>query len=162
VDEVDRALNDSLYVVRDVLIHPYITYGGGALAAEIAKHLRDYSETLKGREQYAVNAFADAVESLPTTLAENAGLDPIDMIVNLRNAHAAGNVTYGIDIGKGKVDDMKKARVIESALVNRQIVMSAAEAAQMILKIDDVISSKGSGFGGDGAGPGGDFDADED
>ncbi|MHA2312866.1 MAG: thermosome subunit beta [Candidatus Thorarchaeota archaeon] len=162
VDEVDRALNDSLYVVRDVVIHPYITYGGGSLAGEIAKQLRDYSETLKGREQYAVNAFADAVESLPTTLAENAGLDPIDMIVNLRNAHAAGNVTYGIDIGKGKVDDMKKARIIESALVNRQIVMSAAEAAQMILKIDDVISSKGSGFDGGGAGPGGDFDADED
>jgi thermosome len=162
VDEVDRALNDALYVVRDVVIHPYVTYGGGALAGEIAKQLRDYSETLKGREQYAVNAFADAIESLPTTLAENAGLDPIDMIVNIRNAHAAGKVTYGIDMDQGKVDDMKKARVIESALVNRQIVMSAAEAAQMILKIDDVISSKGSGFGAGGAGPAGDIDADED
>ncbi|MHA1937678.1 MAG: thermosome subunit beta, partial [Candidatus Thorarchaeota archaeon] len=162
VDEVDRALNDSLYVVRDIVIHPYITYGGGSLAGEIAKQLRDYSETLKGREQYAVNAYADAIESIPTTLAENAGLDPIDMIVNLRNAHAAGKVTYGVDIGKGKVDDMKKARIIESALVNRQIVTSAAEAAQMILKIDDVISSKGAGFDAGGAGPGGDFDADED
>ncbi|MFW9967705.1 MAG: thermosome subunit beta [Candidatus Thorarchaeota archaeon] len=162
VDEVDRALNDALYVVRDVVIHPYVTYGGGALAGEIAKQLRDYSETLKGREQYAVNAYADAIESLPTTLAENAGLDPIDMIVNIRNAHAAGNVTYGIDIDNGKVGDMKKARIIESALVNRQIVMSAAEAAQMILKIDDVISSKGGGFGAGGAGPGGDIDADED
>ncbi len=162
VDEVDRALNDSLYVVRDIVIHPYITYGGGSLAGEIAKQLRDYSETLKGREQYAVNAFADAIESLPTTLAENAGLDPIDMIVNLRNAHAAGKVTYGVDIGKGKVDDMKKARIIESALVNRQIVLSSAEAAQMILKIDDVISSKGAAFDAGGAGPGGDFDADED
>jgi chaperonin GroEL (HSP60 family) len=162
VDEVDRALNDSLYVVRDIVIHPYITFGGGSLAGEIAKQLRDYSETLKGREQYAVNAFADAIESLPTTLAENAGLDPIDMIVNLRNAHAAGNITYGIDIDKGKVDDMKKARIIESALVNRQIVLSSAEAAQMILKIDDVISSKGAGFGAGGPDPGGDFDADED
>jgi len=162
VDEVDRALNDALYVVRDVVIHPYVTYGGGALAGEIAKQLRDYSETLKGREQYAVNAFADAIESLPTTLAENAGLDPIDMIVNIRNAHAAGKVTYGIDMDQGKVDDMKKARVIESAMVNRQIVMSAAEAAQMILKIDDVISSKGAGLGAGGAGPGGDIDDDED
>ncbi|MFX1260830.1 MAG: thermosome subunit beta [Promethearchaeota archaeon] len=162
VDEVDRALNDALYVVRDVVIHPYVTYGGGSLAGEIAKQLRDYSEKLEGREQYAVNAFADAIESLPNTLAENAGLDPIDMIVNLRNAHANGQVTYGINIDKGKVDDMKKARVIESALVNKQIVMSAAEAAQMILKIDDVISSKGAGFGAGGAGPGGDVDADED
>ncbi|MFW9913843.1 MAG: thermosome subunit beta, partial [Candidatus Thorarchaeota archaeon] len=162
VDEVDRALNDALYVVRDVVIHPYVTYGGGSLAGEIAKQLRDYSEKLEGREQYAVNAFADAVESLPNTLSENAGLDPIDMIVNLRNAHANGQVTYGINIDKGKVDDMKKARIIESALVNKQIVMSAAEAAQMILKIDDVISSKGGGLGAGGAGPGGDFDADED
>ncbi|MHA2146813.1 MAG: TCP-1/cpn60 chaperonin family protein, partial [Candidatus Thorarchaeota archaeon] len=91
VDEVDRALNDALYVVRDVVIHPAVTYGGGALAAEISKRLRDYSATLEGREQYAVNAFADAVESLPNTLAENAGLDPIDVIVNLRKAHTEGN-----------------------------------------------------------------------
>lgn len=161
VDEVDRALNDSLYVVRDIVIHPHVTYGGGALAGEISKVLRDYAETLTGREQYAVNAYADAMEALPTTLAENAGLDPIDMIVNLRNAHAAGNATHGINIDKGKVDDMRGARVVESALVNRQIVMSASEAAQMILKIDDVISSKGSGFGGGGPGPGGDMGDDD-
>ncbi|MHA1863918.1 MAG: thermosome subunit beta, partial [Candidatus Thorarchaeota archaeon] len=136
VDEVDRALNDALYVVRDVVIHPQVTYGGGALAAEISKQLRDYSSTLVGREQYAVNSFADAIESLPNTLAENAGLDPIDIIVNLRKAHTEGKVNHGINITKGKVDDMKKARVIEAAVVNRQVIMSAAEAAQMILKID--------------------------
>ncbi len=162
VDEVDRALNDALYVVRDVIMHPAITYGGGALASEISKQLRDYSATLEGREQYAVNAFADAVESLPNTLAENAGLDPIDVIVSLRKAHTEGKVFHGINITKGKVDDMKDARVVEAAIVNRQIVMSAAEAAQMILKIDDVISSKGGpGMGG---GPGGgddDFGDDE-
>ncbi len=146
VDEVNRALNDALYVVRDIVIHPYITYGGGALAAEIAMRLRDYAKTLHGREQIAVNAFADAVEKLPSTLAENAGLDPIDIIVNLRSAHTSGNITYGVDINKSKVSCMKKANVIESALVNRQIIMSAAEAAQMILKIDDVISSKGKGL----------------
>ena len=161
VDEVDRALNDALHVVKDVVTHPQITYGGGALASEISKQLRDYSSTLEGREQYAVNAFADAIESLPNTLAENAGLDPIDIIVNLRKAHTEGKVNHGIDIGKGKVDDMKKARVVEAAIVNKQIVMSAAEAAQMILKIDDVISSKGGPSMG-GGGPGGDYDGGDD
>jgi thermosome len=156
VDEVDRALNDALYVVRDVVKHPQITYGGGSLASEISKQLRDYSSTLEGREQYAVNAFADAVESLPTTLAENAGFDPIDVIVNLRKSHNEGQVQHGININTGKVDDMKKLRVVESAIVNKQIIMSAAEAAQMILKIDDVISSKGSS--GMGGGPGGDYE----
>jgi thermosome len=154
VDEVDRALNDALHVVGDVVKHPQVTYGGGALASEISKQLRDYSSTLEGREQYAVNAFADAVESLPNTLAENAGLDPIDIIVNLRKSHTDGHVFHGININTGKVDDMKKARVVEAAIVNKQIVMSAAEAAQMILKIDDVISSKSSK--GAGGAPGGD------
>ena len=161
VDEVDRALNDALYVVRDVVIHPAVTYGGGALAAEISKQLRDYSATLEGREQYAVNAFADAIESLPNTLAENAGLDPIDVIVNLRKAHTEGKVNHGINITKGKVGDMKAARVVEAAIVNRQIVMSAAEAAQMILKIDDVISSRGAPDMGGGPGGPGDFGDDE-
>ena len=160
VDEVDRALNDALYVVRDVVMHPYVTYGGGALASEISKQLRDYASTLEGREQYAVNAFADAVESLPTTLAENAGLDPIDVIVNLRKSHTDGQIHHGVNLVSGKVDDMKKARVVEAAIVNKQIVMSAAEAAQMILKIDDVISSKGTpGMGG---GPGGDYEGGDD
>jgi len=156
VDEVDRALNDALYVVRDVVMHPQITYGGGALASEISKQLKDYASTLEGREQYAVNAFADAVESLPTTLAENAGLDPIDIIVNLRKSHTDGHINHGVNLITGKVDDMKKARIVEAAIVNKQIIMSAAEAAQMILKIDDVISSKGSA--GMGGGPGGDYE----
>lgn len=161
VDEVDRALNDALYVVRDVIMHPAVTYGGGALAAEISKQLRDYSSTLEGREQYAVNAYADAIESLPNALAENAGLDPIDVIVDLRKAHTEGKVFHGINLTKGKVDDMRTARVVEAAIVNRQIVMSAAEAAQMILKIDDVISSKGGPSMGGGPGDNGDFGDDE-
>jgi thermosome len=160
VDEVDRALNDALYVVRDIVLTPKINYGGGSVAAEIAMNLRDYADTLRGREQYAVNAFADAIEALPSTLAENAGLDPIDIIVSLRSAHSEGKITHGIDIDKGKVGDMKAARVVEPLLVNRQIVMSAAEAAQMLLKIDDVISSKGTA--GPGAPPGGGPDEDED
>lgn len=155
VDEVDRALNDALHVVKDVVMHPQVTYGGGALASEISKELRDFSTKLEGREQYAVNAFADAIESLPNALAENSGLDPIDIIVNLRKAHTEGKVNHGINIEKGKVDDMKKARVVEAAIVNKQIIMSAAEAAQMILKIDDVISSRSapSAGGGPGGGP---------
>jgi chaperonin GroEL (HSP60 family) len=163
VDEVDRAINDSLYVVRDIVTTPSITYGGGSLAAEISKELRTFASKLEGREQYAVNSFADAVEGLPGTLAENAGLDPIDIMVSLRAAHTEGNVTHGVDISKGKVGDMKKARVVEAAVVNKQIIMSASEAAQMILKIDDVISSKGGGGppGGPGGGMGGMGDDDE-
>ncbi|MHA3962582.1 MAG: thermosome subunit beta [Candidatus Thorarchaeota archaeon SMTZ1-45] len=161
VDEVDRALNDALYVTRDVIMHPAVTYGGGALAAEISKQLRDYSSTLEGREQYAVNAYADAIESLPNALAENAGLDPIDVIVDLRKAHTEGKVYHGINLTKGKVDDMKAARIVEAAIVNRQIVMSAAEAAQMILKIDDVISSKGGPSMGGGPRDNGDIGDDE-
>ena len=126
---------------------------------EVAKALRSYAETLPGREQLAVRSFGEAMEIVPLTLGENAGLDPIDIMVALRTAHADGKVTYGVDIGKGKVGDMKSARVVESALVNKQIVMSAAEAAQMILKIDDVISSKGAGAGGGmPGGPEGDMD----
>lgn len=159
VDEVDRALNDALYVVRDIVIHPKITYGGGALASAIATRLRKYASSLEGREQYAVNAFADAAEVIPVTLAENAGLDPIDILVSLRSAHTEGKSTYGVDITKGKVRDMKQTRIIEPALVSKQIVMSASEAAQMILKIDDVIASKGMGGMGGPGGPGGeDFD----
>ncbi|MGY5862243.1 MAG: thermosome subunit alpha [Candidatus Thorarchaeota archaeon] len=162
VDEVDRALNDALYVVRDIVIYPKITYGGGALASAIAARLRKYASSLEGREQYAVNAFADAAEVIPITLAENAGLDPIDILVSLRSAHTEGKSTYGVDITKGKVRDMKQTRIIEPALVSKQIVMSASEAAQMILKIDDVIASKGMGGMGGMGGPGGpggeDFD----
>ncbi|MHA1735117.1 MAG: thermosome subunit beta, partial [Candidatus Thorarchaeota archaeon] len=142
VDEVDRALNDALYVVKDVVEHPYVLYGGGAVESHVATKLREFASSLEGREQYAVNAFADALEVLPATLAENAGLDPIDIIVALRSAHSEGKVTYGINIEKGKVHDMKKARVVEPAVVKKQVIASAAEASQMILKIDDVISSK--------------------
>ena len=155
VDEVDRALNDALYVVRDIVIYPKIVYGGGALASAIATRLRKYASSLEGREQYAVNAYADAAEVIPVTLAENAGLDPIDILVSLRSAHTEGKSTYGVDITKGKVRDMKQTRIIEPALVSKQIVMSASEAAQMILKIDDVIASKGMGGMGGMGGPGG-------
>ncbi len=158
VDEVDRALNDALYVVKDVVNHPYILYGGGALESELAMKIRDYASSLEGREQYAANAFADAVESIPATLAENGGLDPIDILVSLRSAHTEGKTTYGVNLVTGKVGDMKKSRIIEPAVVKKQVIASASEAAQMLLKIDDVISSKGGGMPG---GPGGEGDFDE-
>jgi thermosome len=158
VDEVDRALNDALYVVRDVVINPYIVYGGGAVEGQLAVRLRDYASSLEGREQYAANAFADAIESLPAILAENGGLDPIDVLVSLRSAHTEGKITYGVDLDKGKVADMKKSRIIEPSIVKKQVIASASEAAQMLLKIDDVISSKGGGMPG---GPGGEGDFDE-
>lgn len=151
VDEVDRVVNDALWVVRDVIKYPKINYGGGAVETEVAMKLRQLASTLEGREQYAVNSFADAIESIPATLAENAGLEPIDTLVDLRTAHSEGKVTFGIDVEKGKVGDMKKSRVIEPTLVKRQVIASAAEASQMILKIDDVISSKGKkGMGAPG------------
>lgn len=151
VDEVDRVVNDALCVVRDVIKHPKINYGGGAIETEVAIQLRKLASNLEGREQYAVNSFADAVESIPATLAENGGLDPIDIMVDLRSAHSEGKVTFGLDVEKGKVGDMKKARVVEPTLVKKQVIASAAEAAQMILKIDDVISSKGKkGMGAPG------------
>ncbi|MEM4735790.1 MAG: thermosome subunit beta [Candidatus Thorarchaeota archaeon] len=163
VDEVDRALNDAVNVVKDVVMKPAVLYGGGAVECEIAERIRAYANTLEGREQYAVRAFADAVESLPMAIAENAGLDPIDIMVSLRAAHSEGNITYGIDLEKGKVADMKKLRIVEPVLVKRQVVASASEASQMILKIDDVISSKASKTPG-GEGPrkdeGGDSDED--
>ncbi|NWF95527.1 MAG: thermosome subunit [Candidatus Thorarchaeota archaeon] len=160
-DEVDRALNDALYVVKDVVQTPQIVYGGGAPEAAIAYRLRQYSATLEGREQYAVNAFADSLEAIPAALAENAGLDSIDILVALRNAQTEGKFTFGVDIEKGKVADMKKSRVVEPAVVKRQIIRSAAEASQMILKIDDVISSKG-GKGPSGAPPSGEDGGDHD
>ena len=128
------------------------------MEGQLAVRLRDYASSLEGREQYAANAFADAIESLPAILAENGGLDPIDVLVSLRSAHTEGKTTYGVDLDKGKVADMKKSRIIEPAIVKKQVIASASEAAQMLLKIDDVISSKGGGMPG---GPGGEGDFDE-
>ena len=160
VEEVERALHDALMVVKDVMQRPAIVIGGGAPEAEIAHQLREYSTTLGGREQLAVQKFAEALEVIPLALAENAGLDPIDTQVELRAAHSQGKKWYGVGASQGTVEDMEKLGVYEPAVVKQQIINSATEAAAMILRIDDVISStkmkapKGGAHGGEGAGMG--------
>jgi archaeal chaperonin len=131
-----------------------ITPGGGAAAAEIALRLREHAPSVGGREQMAVEAFADAVETIPRTLAENAGLDEIDVIIALRKAHKQGKTTHGVNILEGGTTDMFKLNVVEPIRVGIQEIQSATEAATMILRIDDVINSKGGSKGGAG-GPGG-------
>jgi chaperonin GroEL (HSP60 family) len=162
VDEAERSLHDALCVARDVIEEPKVVAGGGAPELEIAKALREYADSLPGREQLAITRFAEAFEAVPTTLAENAGLDPIDIISELRARHEKGEVWAGIEVHDGKVTDMKKVGVYEPLAVKKQIVKSATEAASMILKIDDVIASgkmkapptpPGGPPGGPGMGP---------
>ena len=151
VDEAERAMNDSLSVVSDVIENNKIVAGGGAVEIEIAKGLRKYAPTIGGREQLAIEAFADAVEIIPKTLAENAGLQSIDIIVELRAAHEKINGKYkGVNVFKGGIMDSIEEGVIEPTVVKVQAIKSAAESAAMIMRIDDVISaSKSKG------GPGG-------
>jgi len=159
VDEAERSLHDALCVARDVVEEPKIVAGGGAPELEVAKALKEFAETLPGREQLAVASFAEALEAVPTTLAENAGLDPIDIISELRARHEKGEIWAGIEAHEGKVKDMNKASIFEPLVVKKQIIKSATEAASMILKIDDIIASSkmkqppGSPQGPPGMGP---------
>jgi thermosome len=141
VDEAERSLHDALCVARDVVEEPKIVAGGGAPEMEVAKALKEYAETLPGREQLAVMCFAEALEAIPTTLAENAGLDPIDIISELRARHEKGEVWAGVDVHAGKVENMKEVGVFEPIVVKKQIIKSCTEAASMLLKIDDIIAS---------------------
>jgi thermosome len=161
VDEAERAMIDSLSVVSDVIENSRIVAGGGAVEVEVAKELRKYATSVGGREQLAVEAFADAVEVIPKTLAENAGLEAIDIIVELRSAHEKPKGKYmGVNVFNGKVQDSLENGVIEPAVVKEQAIKSAAESAAMILRIDDVItakSPKGGPGGGMPGGPEGDY-----
>jgi archaeal chaperonin len=141
VDEAERSMHDALMVVKDVLEKPAIVAGGGAPEAEIASQLRDYASKLSGREQLAVIKFSEALESIPLTLAENAGMDPIDTQVDLRSKHGQGKKWFGINVRTGKVSDMMGDDVIEPVAVKEQIIRASTEAASMILRIDDVIAS---------------------
>jgi thermosome len=141
VDEAERSLHDALCVVRDVVEEPKIVAGGGAPELEISRMLKKYAETLPGREQLAVKGFAEALEAVPTTLTENAGLDPIDILSELRSRHEKGETWAGIEVNAGKSQDMTKAGVFEPLAVKKQIIKSATEASTMILKIDDVIAA---------------------
>ncbi|WP_209483649.1 thermosome subunit alpha [Halorubrum alkaliphilum] len=160
VDEVERAIEDSLGVVRTTLLDGQVLPGGGAPETELALQLRDFADSVGGREQLAVEAFADALEVIPRTLAENAGLDPIDSLVDLRSRHDGGEFGAGLDAYTGDVIDMEEEGVVEPLRVKTQAIESATEAAVMILRIDDVIAAgdlKGGGSddGGDEGGPGG-------
>jgi thermosome len=141
VDEAERSLHDALCVVRDVVQEPKIVAGGGAPEMEIARALRSYAETLPGREQLAVRSFGEAMEIVPLTLGENAGLDPIDFLLELRTRHEKGEKWAGVDVFEGKIKDMKDLEVYEPLAVKKQTIKSANEAATMILRIDDVIAS---------------------
>jgi len=141
VAEAERSLHDALCVVRDVVEEPKIIAGGGAPELEVSRILRKYAETLPGREQLAVRGFAEALEAVPLTLTENAGLDPIDMLSDLRARHEKGETWAGIEVYSGKVQEMAEAGVFEPLAVKKQIIKSATEAASMILKIDDVIAA---------------------
>lgn len=141
VDEAERSLHDALCVVKDVVEEPKILAGGGAPELEISRILKKYAETLPGREQLAVKSFAEALEAVPVTLTENAGLDPIDVLSELRARHEKGEVLAGIEVLSGKVQDMASAGVFEPLAVKKQIIKSATEAASMILKIDDIIAA---------------------
>ncbi len=145
IDELERGLHDALSVVKVALEDGKMTAGGGSAAIAISMALRDYAPSVGGREQMAIEAFANAIEIVPKTLSENAGLDPIDMMLSIRMEHKKGNKYSGINVLGGKVDDMLKNKVIEPLRVSLQEIEASSEAATMILRIDDVIASKGGG-----------------
>jgi len=158
VDEAERAMIDALSVVSDVIENNKIVAGGGAVEIEVAKELRKYANKVGGREQLAVEAFADAMEVIPRALAENAGFEPIDVLVDLRSAHdKEDGRNKGINVFTGKVQNSLENGVIDPLIVKEQAIKSAAESASMILRIDDVITSKApkGGPGGPGGMPGG-------
>ncbi|HYB03563.1 MAG TPA: thermosome subunit beta [Nitrososphaerales archaeon] len=159
-DEAERSMHDALMVIKDVIEHPAVAVGGGAIEEELSKRLRDYANTLSGREQLAVQKYADSLESIPVALAQNSGMDPLDALVELRAKHGQGKASYGVDCLAGKCADMEAEEVYDPLAVKEQILKSATEAANMILRIDDVIASgkmktPPTPPGGRGGGPGG-------
>jgi thermosome len=169
--EAERSIHDALCVVRDLMEEPEILAGGSAPEMEMANALKNYAQTLPGREQLAVRIFAESLEAIATTLAENAGLDTVDIISKLRAAHAKGQTWAGVNVLNGKIEDMTENSVFEPLAVKKQIIKSATEASTMILKIDDIIAAgkmktpptppgggmPGGGMGGMGGYPGGEY-----
>jgi chaperonin GroEL (HSP60 family) len=140
-EEGERSIHDALMVARDVLQEPALAAGGGAAEAEAAYQLQKWSESMTGREQLAAEKFAEALEQIPITLAENAGMDRINAAAELRARHAEGGKWYGIS-AKGKVADMNKEQVLEPLAVKRQVLLAATEAASMILRVDNIVMMK--------------------
>lgn len=161
VEDSERSMHDAVSVAAAVIEDPKILVGGGAAEMEIAKRLAEYADSVGGREQLAIKAFAEAMEIIPRSLAENAGLDPVDMIVKLRTEHGKGKTAFGLDVFEGAVVDMYKKGVLEPRKVKEQVIKSSSEAAVMILRIDDIIAASELGGGGPRGPPGGggeDFD----
>ncbi|MEE2650857.1 MAG: thermosome subunit beta [Candidatus Thermoplasmatota archaeon] len=150
VDEVKRAFEDAIGVVAVAYEDGSVLTGGGSVVAALSRDLRSYAEGIGGREQMAIEAFSSALEVIPRTLAENAGLDPVNTIIDLRKAHSEGKSKHGVNVFNGGVADMGKAKVFEPSRVVEQAIQSASETAVMILRIDDVISSKSAGPMGEG------------
>ena len=148
IDEVDRSIHDSLMVVKDVIEKPEIVAGGGAPESYAASQLKDWADNFDGREQLAIKKYAEALEIIPLTIAENAGMDPIDTMANLRAKQNQGRKWTGIDARNTKIADMLAIDVVEPIVVKEQIIKSATEAACMILRIDDVIAISGAPGGG--------------
>ena len=148
IDEVDRSIHDSLMVVKDVIEKPEIVAGGGAPESFAASQLKDWADNFDGREQLAIKKYAEALEVIPLTIAENAGMDPIDTMANLRAKQNQGRKWTGIDAKNTKIADMLSIDVVEPVAVKEQIIKSATEAACMILRIDDVIAVSGGPGGG--------------
>jgi chaperonin GroEL (HSP60 family) len=157
VDEADRSIHDALMVTKDVIEKPVIVAGGGAPEAYAASKIRDWVSTLSGREQLAAEKYAESLEIIPLTLAQNAGMDPIDAMTDLRARQSKGSKWTGIDVRNAKIADISKLEILEPLSVKEQIIKSATEAASMILRIDDVIASSKSAGGPPGGGmpPGG-------
>jgi thermosome len=163
VDELERGLTDALDVVSQTVADGRVLAGGGAIEVELASRLRDYADSVTGREQLAIEAFADSLELVPRVLAENAGIDSIDTLVDLRAAHNDGDSRAGLNVFGGEIEDTFEAGVVEPAHAKEQALSSATEAANLVLKIDDIISAgdlstegeEGGGPGGPGGAPGG-------
>jgi thermosome len=162
VDEAERSLHDALCVIRDVVEEPKVVAGGGAPEVEVARRLREYAETVTGRERLAVNKYADAIEVIPVTLAENSGMDPIDALSEMQSRHTKGELWAGVNGLEGKVSDMAELDVYEPLAVKTQALKSATESSTMLLKIDDIIAAAkmsappgppGGGMGGMGGMP---------
>jgi len=141
VDEAKRAMDDAVLGISSTLELSSYVYGGGAIEIELARKLRDYAASIGGKEQLAINAFAESLDIIPRTLAESAGKDAIELLVAAKSEHENGNVGYGINVNEGKIDDMEKLGVVEPTKIKFQAISSATDVAEMILRIDDVITA---------------------
>ncbi|MCD4739613.1 TCP-1/cpn60 chaperonin family protein [archaeon] len=148
IDEAERSLHDAIGVVASAIEDGKVVLGGGSIEIEVSLGLDEYAKSVGGREQLAISAFAKALEVIPRTLAESAGMDSIDTLVELKAKHQKGEKNYGIDVTRNKLEDMQKLKVIEPTRIKEQAITSASEVAEMVLRIDDIISSSGKGKGG--------------